>query len=69
VTMTLDGIWRMVVHCPYCSCLHKHGGGNGVRPSLGWRGADCGKGEYIVVFRKETCVIGLPANYFEMERA
>ena len=54
--------WRIVAKCPYCKCLHKHGGGNGVRPYLGSRSADCGRGEYALTVDSYSSVVGLPSD-------
>lgn len=40
--------WKIIARCSYCKGAHKHGGGNGARPYLGSRSADCGRGEYTL---------------------
>jgi len=48
-----SGIRTIKVVCPYCRKTHKHGAGY-VKdpPNLGQRGADCGRGSYILQEKK-----------------
>lgn len=43
-----DGIWSIEVDCPLCGKTHHHGGGDNELPKLGFRWADCGKGDYNI---------------------
>ena len=39
--------WLLRVLCPFCSCAHRHGGGEVSAPVIeGSRSAHCGKGIY-----------------------
>ncbi|WP_415947739.1 hypothetical protein [Streptomyces sp. KLOTTS4A1] len=39
--------WLLVVdRCPLCSHSHRHGGGDGERPSYGHRAAHCGRRDF-----------------------
>jgi len=41
--------WRIVVRCPFCDKIHRHGGGDLTsEPNLGHRGAECGRGSYTI---------------------
>jgi len=48
-----DGTWDLLLTCPYCGAIHRHGGGTGRLPSLGHRVGHCvGRdhaGDYILV--------------------
>jgi hypothetical protein len=45
----MDTFWRIRVLCPFCGKVHSHGGGDVTgKPTLGQRGAHCGRGEYIL---------------------
>ena len=50
--------WKMVVRCPYCHKLHKHGGGTEEIPLLGTRSADCHKGEYRISYLGSSIRLG-----------
>jgi len=46
-----ETFWRVVVRCPFCDKLHRHGGGDlSGEPNLGHRGAECRKGSYTIIF-------------------
>lgn len=40
-TAKIQGVWRIVVQCPYCGRAHNHGGNDGRIPDGGHRVADC----------------------------
>ena len=46
--ITLSGGTRLIaVRCPYCACVHHHGGGKIDEPlTLGCRSSHCYAGEY-----------------------
>lgn len=51
-----DGIWDLIVKCPYCGDKHYHGGGRGIEPLYGGRESHCfpsSRGSYEIVARKE----------------
>jgi len=54
--------WKIIARCLYCKGSHKHGGGNGIRPYLGSRSADCGLGEYNLTVDSYSSVVGLPSD-------
>lgn len=50
-----ETFWRIVVRCPYCDKLHRHGGGDlSGEPNLGHRGAECGRGSYTMFLDKNA---------------
>jgi hypothetical protein len=51
-------LWKMVVRCPYCNKLHKHGGGTEDTPLLGRRAADCHRGEYRISYLGSAIRLG-----------
>jgi len=48
-----DGNWDLLITCPHCGAIHRHGGGAGRLPSLGNRVGHCVErdraGDYILV--------------------
>jgi hypothetical protein len=53
-TQATDGVWDLVIQCPYCHKKHRHGGGCGPEPSLGHRVPHCinrkpDEGDYCIV--------------------
>lgn len=42
------GVMSVVVLCPYCLNLHRHGYGEGVEQTRVWRLAHCARGEYKI---------------------
>ena len=43
----------VIKDCPYCHATHYHGGGGLTVPVNGPRMADCGHGQYYVIFDKK----------------
>ena len=48
-----DGGWDLLITCPHCDDLHRHGGGNGPVPRLGHRVSHCIRrvcgGDYVLI--------------------
>ena len=48
-----DGVWDLLVTCPYCGDLHVHGGGSDDAPAFGQRLSHCvhtgRRGDYVLV--------------------
>ena len=42
-----DGIWSLVVACPFCGDAHQHGGGSDVEPDLGLCLSHCLDGDLV----------------------
>lgn len=34
-------VWVLTIICPYCDCVHIHGGGDGSEPDYGYRASHC----------------------------
>jgi len=53
VERAADGFWDLVIQCPYCGDLHRHGGGGDADPVLGQRLSHCvrdgRRGDYVLV--------------------
>lgn len=57
-------IWRVRALCPYCGKIHKHGGGYRTdTPNLGYRGSECGQGDYELIVDSGSIVCGLPSTH------
>jgi len=48
-----DGVWDLLLTCPYCGDLHLHGGGSDDAPTFGQRLSHCvrddRRGDYVLV--------------------
>jgi len=42
-----DGIWSLIVACPFCGDRHQHGGGSDAEPDIGYRLSHCLDGDLV----------------------
>jgi hypothetical protein len=53
--------WRVCVLCPFCNKVHKHGAGHkSEQPNLGFRGSECGRGDYKLTVDSGSMICGQP---------
>ncbi len=59
-----NGVWDLLVTCPFCGDTHRHGGGSSAEPVLGPRLSHCVSGELV----RSYVLIAGPADMAKPER-
>ncbi len=58
-----NGVWDLLVTCPFCGDAHRHGGGSSAEPVLGPRLSHCVSGELV----RDYVLIAGPADMVKPE--
>jgi hypothetical protein len=52
-----DGYWTLIVfRCPWCGGVHRHGGGDGESPELGYKAANCNGESYSLALIERSAI-------------